>query len=94
MSEEQISDVIQEENPFTSVPIEVVVAVGRAKPLIRDLVKMGKNTVLELDRRVSDPVELYVGEKLIARGNLEEDESSDSGKLFVRLTEIVDNRQY
>ena len=77
-------------NPFTSVPIEVTVAVGRAKPMIRDLVKLGQNAVLELDRRVDDPVELYVGEKLIARGTLEESGDAGSGQLSVRLTEIVD----
>lgn len=76
-------------NPFTSVPIEVTVSVGRAKPMIRDLVKLGQNAVLELDRKVDDPVELYVGDKLIARGTLEE-AGEGSGQLCVRLTEIVD----
>ena len=77
-------------NPFTSVPIEVTVCVGRAKPMIRDLVMLGQNAVLELDRKVDDPVELYVGDKLIARGALEETGEEGSGKLYVRLTEIVD----
>ncbi len=77
-------------NPFTSVPIEVTVSVGRAKPMIRDLVNLGQNAVLELDRKVDDPVELYVGDKLIARGTLEESGEEGSGQLCVRLTEIVD----
>ena len=77
-------------NPFTSVPIEVTVCVGKARPLVRDLVMLGENAVLMLDRRVDDPVELYVGDRLIARGTLEEAEGDASGKLMVRLTEIVD----
>jgi flagellar motor switch protein FliN len=77
-------------NPFGSVPIEVTVSVGRAKPMIRDLVRLGQNAVLELDRRVDDPVELFVGDKLIARGTLEESGGEGSGQLCVRLTEIVD----
>jgi len=77
-------------NPFTSVPIEVTVAVGRAKPMIRDLVMLGQNAVLELDRKIDDPVELFIGDKLIARGTLEEAEGDASGQLVVRLTEIVD----
>jgi flagellar motor switch protein FliN/FliY len=77
-------------NPFTSVPIEVTVCVGRARPLVRDLVMLGENAVLTLDRRVDDPVELYVGDKLIARGTLEEAEGDDSGQLMVRLTEVVE----
>lgn len=80
-------------NPFTSVPIEVTVCVGKARPLVRDLVMLGENAVLTLDRRVDDPVELYVGDKLIARGTLEEAEGDASGQLMVRLTEVVDMQQ-
>lgn len=75
-------------NPFTSVPVEVSVCVGKARPLIRDLVTLGENALLTLDKSVDDPVELYVGDKLIARGLLEEQESD--GKLVVRLTEVAD----
>lgn len=76
-------------NPFTSVPIEISVCVGKARPLIRDLVSMGENALLMLDTRIDDPVELYVGERLIARGLLEEKEGDSSGQLVVRLTEII-----
>jgi len=77
-------------NPFTSVPIEVNVCVGKARPLIRDLVMLGENAVLTLDSRMDDPVELYVGDRLIARGLLEEQEGDTTGQLVVRLTEVVD----
>jgi flagellar motor switch protein FliN/FliY len=77
-------------NPFTSVPIEVIVSVGRAKPMIRDLVGLGPNAVLALDRKLDDPVELLVGDKVIARGSLEEMGEEGSGRLCVRLTQIVD----
>ncbi|WP_187431460.1 hypothetical protein ROLI_038590 [Roseobacter fucihabitans] len=77
-------------NPFTSVPIELTVCVGKARPLIRDLISLGENDVLPLDRSVDDPVDLYVGDRLIARGMLEESEDEKSSQLVVRLTEIVD----
>ncbi|MEH6478429.1 MAG: FliM/FliN family flagellar motor switch protein, partial [Sneathiella sp.] len=48
-------------NPFTAVSIEVTVCVGKARPLVRDLVMLGENAVLTLDRRIDDPVDLYVG---------------------------------
>lgn len=80
-------------NPFTSVPIEITVCVGKARPLLRDLVMLGENAVLTLDRRVDDPVELYVGDRLIARGTLEEAEGDSTGQLVVRLTEVVDMQQ-
>lgn len=76
-------------NPFTAVPIEITVSVGRARPLVRDLVMLGANAVLTLDKRVDDPVDLFVGDKLIARGVLEEAEGNDEGQLAVRLTEIL-----
>jgi len=77
-------------NPFTSVPVEITISVGKARPLIGDLLKMNENSVLALDKRVDDPVELYVGDKLIARGELEEMEGGQEGQLAVRLTEVAE----
>lgn len=77
-------------NPFTQVPIEITVSVGKSRPLVRELLRLRRDSVLSLDRRVDDPVELYVGDKLIARGELTELEGETSGQLAVRLTEIAD----
>ncbi len=79
-------------NPFSSVPIEITISVGKARPLIRDLLKLRKDAVLPLDKRVDDSVELYVGERLIARGELEELDGDQNGQLAVRLTEVADLR--
>ena len=77
-------------SPFTQVPIEITVSVGKARPLIRDLLRMKRDSVMPLDRRVEDPVELYVGDKLIARGELTQMNGDADGRLAVRLTEIAD----
>lgn len=77
-------------NPFTQVPIEITISVGHARPLVRDLLRLRPDSVLQLDRRVEDPVELYVGDRLIARGELEEMTGDQAGQLAVRLTEIAD----
>lgn len=76
-------------SPFSAVPIEITISVGKARPLIRDLLKLGKDAVLPLDRKVDDAVELYIGERLIARGQLEEIEGDTQGQLAVRLTEVA-----
>ncbi|ATX66772.1 FliM/FliN family flagellar motor switch protein [Roseinatronobacter bogoriensis] len=86
-----------EERDLTSgilnqVPIEIAISVGRARPIVRDLMKLRRDSVLVLDRRVDDPVELYIGDKLIARGMLQELEGEQAGFLGVRLTEIIDLR--
>jgi flagellar motor switch protein FliN/FliY len=78
-----------EESPFTQVPVEITVSVGRARPKVAELLRLGPNAVLPLDRRVEDPVELYVGDKLIARGELTELEGAREGQLAVRLTEVA-----
>lgn len=77
---------------LNQVPIEIFISVGRARPTVRELVKLRKNSVLVLDRRVDDPVELFIGDKLVARGQLQELEGEQAGYLGVRLTEIIDLR--
>lgn len=77
-------------NPFSAVPIEITISVGKARPLIRELLRLGQDAVLPLDRRVDDPVELFVGDRLIARGELEEMDGDAQGQLAVRLTEVAD----
>ena len=76
--------------PFSTVPIELTVSVGRARPLIRDLLALGEDTIHPLDTRVDDPVELFVGDRLVARGELQELEGEEAGQLAVRITEIAD----
>lgn len=79
-------------NPFGQIPIEITVSVGRARPLLRDLLRLRRDAVLSLDRKIDDPVELYVGDRLIARGELTELDEADGGGLAVRLTEVANVR--
>jgi len=79
-----------ENNPFTKVPIEITISVGKAHPTVKELLKLGPEAVLPLDKKVEDPVELYVGDRLIARGELEELDGDQKGMLAVRLTEVAD----
>ena len=74
---------------FGGVPIEITISVGKARPLVAELLELQENSVLRLDKRVEDPVELYIGDRLIARGELHELEGDEEGQLAVRLTELV-----
>lgn len=87
---EDAHDTAVHDHPLHQVPIEITISVGRARPLVRDLLRMRPDSVLPLDKRVEDPVELYVGDRLIARGQLEELEGESAGQLAVRLTEVAD----
>ncbi|KIT14283.1 FliM/FliN family flagellar motor switch protein [Jannaschia aquimarina] len=78
-----------ERGPFARVPVEITISVGRAHPTVSELMGLGPDSVLALDRSASDPVELYAGDRLIAKGVLEES-AEGRDRLAVRLTEIAD----
>lgn len=82
-------DDLTETNPFEQVPIEITISVGRARPAVKDLLRLSRDAILPLDRRVDDPVELYIGDRLIARGELTEVEGDPAGQLAVRVTEVA-----
>lgn len=71
-----------------SVPIDVTVSVGSARPLVGELLEMKRNHLLPLDSKIEDPVELWVKDRVIARGELTEMPDQE-GQLGVRLTEVV-----
>lgn len=77
-------------NPLTKVPITITVSVGRARPKVKELLELNSDSILELDRKIDEPVELFVGDRLLARGELLELDGSKKGQLAVRLTEVVD----
>lgn len=76
-------------SPFSRIPVEVSVSVGRARPTVSQLLAFEQDSVIELDRSVNDPVELYVGDRLIAKGELQELDGDQAGQLAVRLTEVA-----
>ena len=71
------------------VQIEVTVSVGKTRLPLSELIKLEKESVLQLDSCIEDPVDIYVGDRLVARGELEE-VTEEGGHLAVRLTEIAD----
>ena len=42
----------QDDTPLRSVPIEITISVGKARPLVRDLLKLGQDAILPLDRTI------------------------------------------
>jgi len=67
------------------VPVQVSAVLGRAKMDVGELLKLGPGAVLELDRKVGEAIDIYVNNRLVARGEvvLVED------KLGVTMTEII-----
>jgi flagellar motor switch protein FliN/FliY len=83
--DEQISRVAADLEAVFDVPVQVSAVLGRSKMDVGELLKLGPGTVLELDRRVGEAIDIYVNNRLVARGEvvLVED------KLGVTMTEII-----
>ena len=63
-------------------------SVGKARPLVSELVELRRDLVLTLDSTIDDPVEAHIGDRLIARGELQEigdDFSAASGAPYSDL---------
>ncbi len=67
------------------VPVQVSAVLGRSRMDIGDLLKLGPGTVLELDRKVGEAIDIYVNNRLVARGEVVLVEE----KLGVTMTEII-----
>ena len=71
------------------VPVKVSAVLGRSKMEVGDLLKLSPGAVIELDRKVGEAIDIYVNDRLVARGEvvLVED------KLGVTMTEIIKAEQ-
>jgi flagellar motor switch protein FliN len=67
------------------VPVAVSAVLGRTKIDVGELMSMKPGTVLELDRRVGEAIDIYVNDRLVARGEVVLVEE----KLGVTMTEII-----
>jgi len=67
------------------VPVTVSAILGKSAMEVSQLLKLGKGTVVELDRKVGEAIDIYVNDRLVARGEvvLVED------RLGVTMTEII-----
>mgnify|MGYP001411229573 CR=1 FL=1 len=67
------------------VPVTVKAVLGTSNMHINQLLKLGRGAVVELDRRVGDAIDVYVNDRLVARGEV----VIVDDKLGVTMTEIV-----
>ncbi len=70
------------------IPVTVQVFLGSASMPIADLMKLGRGAVVALDHAISDPVDVVVNGRIVARGELVALDE-DPSKIGVKLTEIV-----
>ncbi|MEL8055317.1 MAG: flagellar motor switch protein FliN [Pseudomonadota bacterium] len=77
------------ENTLMDAPVRVDIVLGEARIPVDDLLNMSHGDILALDRETGDQVDIYVSDRLMARGRL----VIADGQLGVTLSEIVDQRR-
>ncbi|MDZ7628410.1 MAG: FliM/FliN family flagellar motor switch protein [Parvularculaceae bacterium] len=69
-----------------AMPVTVAVSVGKARATIEELLAIGPKSILTLESKIDDPVDLLVGDRVIARGRLVE--LGESGAFGVEIIEL------
>ena len=73
--------------PVFDVPVSVQAVIGRTTIEVAKLLELSPGTVLELDRRVGEAIDIYVNSRLVARGEV----VVVDDRLGVTMTEIIKN---
>ena len=87
-SSKPVSDLV-DLHAVLDVPVKVQAVLGRARMPIGELLRLSAGMVIELDRRVGEPVDIFVNDRLIARGEVVLIDDA----LGITLTEIVQSER-
>ena len=67
------------------IPVQVSAVLGKANMQVSQLLKLGRGAVVELDRKVGEAIDIYVNNRLVARGEVVVVED----RLGITMTEII-----
>ena len=67
------------------IPVQISVVLGKTSMQVNQLLKLGRGAVIELDRKVGEPIDIYVNNRLVARGEVVVVED----RIGVTMTEII-----
>ncbi|MDX6750252.1 flagellar motor switch protein FliN [Geminicoccaceae bacterium 1502E] len=67
------------------VPVQLAAVLGRATMQVNQLLRLGRGAVVELDRKVGEPIDIYVNNRLVARGEV----LIVDDHLGITMTEII-----
>ena len=67
------------------IPVKVSAVLGKASMEVHELLKLGRGAIIELDRKVGEAVDIYVNNRLVARGEVVVVED----RLGITMTEII-----
>ena len=67
------------------IPVQISAVLGKSSMQVSQLLKLGRGAVVELDRKVGEPIDIFVNNRLVARGEVVVVED----RLGVTMTEII-----
>ncbi|MFO8166154.1 MAG: flagellar motor switch protein FliN [Thermodesulfobacteriota bacterium] len=80
---------VQEENRdidfILDIPLNVSVELGRVKMFVKDLLQLGQGSIIELNKSSEEPLEIYVNNKLIAKGEVVVADE----RFGIRVTDVI-----
>ena len=72
------------------IPVQVTVVLGRTSMQVNQLLKLGRGAVIELDKKVGEPIDIFVNNRLVARGEVVVVED----RIGVTMTEIIKSEKH
>jgi len=67
------------------IPVQVTVVLGKTSMQVNQLLKLGRGAVIELDKKVGEAIDIFVNNRLVARGEVVVVED----RIGVTMTEII-----
>ncbi len=83
--EERIDDSNITLEAVYDVPVQISVVLGKTAMPVSNLLKLGRGAVIELDRKVGEPIDIFVNNRLVARGEVVVVED----RIGITMTEII-----
>ncbi len=72
-------------NAVYDIPVQIAAVLGTSSMQVSQLLKLGRGAVVELDRKVGEAIDIYVNNRLVARGEV----VVVNERLGVTMTEII-----
>lgn len=81
----KVEAVTKDINFILDIPLEVTVVIGRTKILVQELLQLGQGSVVALEKLAGEPMEVFVNDRLIGRGEV----VVVNERFGIRLTDII-----
>jgi flagellar motor switch protein FliN/FliY len=72
------------------IPVQITVVLGRTSMQVNQLLKLGRGAVIELDKKVGEPIDIFVNNRLVARGEVVVVDE----RIGITMTEIIKTEKH